>query len=74
MSKLVTHREVSGGPVHYAETTFGFEFGAATVSRLFSDERKGWVVMEVKTPKDEIQLYITRTGKLEIIGKDGRKR
>ena len=36
---------------HYKETQYGFEYGSAKVSRLFSDEKKGWVTIGVTTPK-----------------------
>jgi len=55
--------------MHYKETKYGFEFGAAKVSRLISDE-KGWVVIGIETPKhpggNEIQIYVTKTGKVRI--------
>ena len=54
--------------MHYRECQYGFEYGAATVTRLFSDEKKGWVVCEVKSPKDSIQVYVTKTGKIRIYG------
>jgi hypothetical protein len=52
--------------IHYKETAFGFEFGAASVCRCCSDEKKGWVVFEVKTPKGAIDIYVTKTGKVSI--------
>lgn len=50
--------------IHYAETRYGFQYGAADVSRLTSDDRKGWVVLQIKTPKTTLQVYVTKTGKL----------
>lgn len=57
--------------MHYKETTFGFEWGAAKIARGFSDNEKGWVVMILETPKHPhgIQIYITKTGKVRITGK-----
>ncbi len=52
--------------IHYAETTYGFEWGAVTVERWFSDKKKGWVTLGIKTQKDEIQVYVTRTGKIRV--------
>ena len=54
---------------HYRETRYGFEYGSAKITRLFSDDKKGWVTLEVKTPKQEIQIYVTRTGKIRVHGK-----
>jgi len=56
--------------MHYKETEYGFEYGAAKISRLFSDEEKGWVTLSLETPKypghKAIQIYITKTGKVRI--------
>ena len=52
--------------IHYLETRFGFEYGAASITRAFSDEKKGWVVLVLRTPKADIQLYITKTGKVRV--------
>ena len=60
---------------HYAETTYGFEYGAAKVTRCMSDDRKGWVVLCVDTPKHSghgaIQIYVTKTGKVRIHSEGG---
>lgn len=56
--------------IHYKETPYGFEWGAATVERCFSDKKKGWVTLAIKTPKKlhkhGIQIYVTKTGKVRI--------
>jgi hypothetical protein len=54
--------------MHYKETRYGFEYGAAKVNRVFSDEKKGWVALEIKTPKHKhgLQIYVTKTGKVRI--------
>jgi hypothetical protein len=56
---------------HFAETQFGFEFGCATVERVCSDKKKGWVVMVIKTPKhpEGLNVYVTKTGKVRVYGK-----
>ena len=54
--------------MHYAESQYGFEYGAAKVERLFSDEKKGWVTIGVTTPKVSIQVYVTKTGKVRVHG------
>jgi len=52
-------------------TEFGFNWGAAEVSRLFSDDAKGWVTIGIKTLKDEVQVYVTKTGKIRVHTADG---
>ena len=52
--------------MHYAETQFGFEYGAAKINRCCSDEKKGWVVLTVETPKERLQIYVTKTGKVRV--------
>ena len=54
--------------MHYSETKYGFEYGAAKITRLFSDEKTGWVTIEVRTPKQDIQIYVTKTGKIRVHG------
>ena len=56
--------------MHYAETEYGFEYGAAKVTRIHADERKGWVIISLQTPRhggaDDMQIYVTKTGKVRI--------
>lgn len=65
------------GNMHYKETQFGFEWGDAKVSRFFDDDKKGWVIIGLETTKHsrdknfEIQIYITKTGKVRIYDKRG---
>ena len=60
---------------HYAETPYGFEWGAAHVQRAFSDDKRGWVTLTLDTPKhaghDSLQIYVTRTGKVRIYDSRG---
>ena len=54
-------------------TQYGFTFGPATIERVCSDDKAGWVAMTLKTAKypNGIQLYLTKTGKVRINdGKD----
>ncbi len=53
---------------HYAETKYGFEWGAAKIERGFSDDKKGWVTLILRTPKykNGLQIYVTKTGKIRI--------
>ena len=50
----------------YAEIDFGFQFGAAKVTRCMSDTRTGWFVIAVDTPKAHVQGYVTKTGKVRV--------
>ena len=56
--------------LHYEETKYGFDYGAAKVTRLSSDDKKGWVTLGVETPKHTgtkcIEIYVTKTGKVRI--------
>lgn len=47
-------------------TSFGFDFGAASVDRLARDEAKGVVYIGVTTPKDSIQIRVTKSGKISV--------
>lgn len=47
----------------------GFAFGAAEVTRMCSDERKGWTIVLVETPRESLQIYVTKTGKVRIHSK-----
>ena len=59
--------------IHYAETPYGFEYGAAKIDRVCSDKKKGWVVLSLGTPKHQnskgmaLQMYVTKSGKVRIM-------
>lgn len=53
-------------------TQFGFNFGAAVVTRLHANEEKEWVLIGVNTPKAALQVYVTKTGKIRV-WKDGKE-
>ena len=63
--------------LHFKNTKYGFEYGDAKVTRLFSDEEKGWVTIGVASSKCtrqndlELQIYVTKTGKIRIHDKRG---
>ena len=56
--------------IHYKETQYGFEYGAAKVQRICSDTKRGWVILGVETQKYRgqgcLQIYVTKTGKVRI--------
>lgn len=49
-------------------TQYGFDWGPVDVSRACSDEKKGWVLLLVKTKKHPhgIQIYVTKSGKVRV--------
>ncbi len=51
---------------HYRETEYGFEYGAAKVTRMCSDVKKGWIVLRIETPRQDLQVYVTKTGKVRV--------
>jgi hypothetical protein len=59
----------------YVETQYGFEYGPAHIQRAFSDDKKGWVLLMLETPKhtgkDSIHIYVTKTGKIRIHNANG---
>jgi hypothetical protein len=46
-------------------TPYGFQYGAAEVERLFSD--KGRVVIGIRTPRQEMQIVVSRTGLIRVL-------
>ena len=52
---------------------YGFEWGPVKVQRHFSDEKKGWVVFGVKTERQELQIYVTKTGKIRVYNYNNMK-
>lgn len=56
-------------------TEFGFTMGPLTVERACSDDKKGWVIVMLKTPKypNGIEVYVTKTGKVRIHSKRGEE-
>jgi hypothetical protein len=53
-------------PIHFREIDYGFEYGAASVERWFSDWKKGSVTIGFKTRKGEMQIGVSKTGKVTI--------
>lgn len=55
--------------VPYAMTRYGFQYGSALVERIHGHDT-GAVTIGIKSPKGEVQVYVTRTGKIRVL-KDG---
>ena len=47
--------------IHYAETKYGFEFGAASIQRDIS-EPDGSVVVSITTKRSRLDIRITKSG------------
>jgi hypothetical protein len=54
-------------------TEYGFEWGPLDVERGFSDEKKEWVTLILRTKKHPygIQVYVTKTGKVRVFTNKG---
>jgi S-adenosylhomocysteine hydrolase len=53
--------------MNFEEIQYGFQWGPAKIERHISDEKKGFVVMGLKTAKTDLQIYVTKTGKVRVI-------
>lgn len=56
--------------IHYKKTKFGFEYGNAKVTRLHHSDKQGWAIIQIESSKYNLQVYVTKTGKIRI--HDGR--
>lgn len=54
--------------MHYKETQYGFEYGAAKVTRIHGEEKTGVVHLDVETAKEVIQLRVTKSGLIRTLG------
>jgi len=62
--------------MNYAETRFGFDYGAAKVERVCSDEKRGWVVIQIygmrgEKVQSDVHVYVTKGGKVRVFSRDG---
>jgi hypothetical protein len=67
---------VQGGgeeDMRFGITRCGFKYGASEIVRQISDEKRGWVVMDIKTQRADIQIYVTKTGKVRLFNNKTRK-
>jgi len=57
--------------MRFEQTQYGFTYGAAEIERACSDEKKGWVMLILRTKKypEGMQIYVTKTGKVRVFGK-----
>lgn len=47
----------------YEDIRFGFIWGPVQVSRICEDEKQGWVVLTLKTKREEIEFRVTAAGR-----------
>lgn len=52
--------------IRLERTEHGLIFGPAEVSAMTSDAKGGWVCLSLNTPKQSLQIYVTRTGKVRV--------
>ena len=52
--------------ITFEVTDYGFRYGSLEITRIHSDESKGWVILQLRTPKSQLQVYATKTGKVRI--------
>ena len=52
--------------IHYEETPFGFDYGAAKITRQCYDDKRGWVTIQLDTPKHTLLIRVTKKGKVRI--------
>ncbi len=45
---------------------FGFLWGPVYISRVTSDDKNGWVVLELNTNKNKLSVYVTKSGEVRI--------
>lgn len=62
--------------MNFGETRFGFDYGSARVERITSDEKRGWVYIQVygmrgAKVQSDIQVYVTKGGKIRVFSRDG---
>lgn len=59
--------------INFAETAYGFNYGAAEITRMHSDKGRVWLLL--RTPKHPrgYQLYITKTGKVRVFSPEGKE-
>jgi hypothetical protein len=57
---------------HYRETKFGFEYGAADVTRTLSDDRSGVVITISTMIGQVVHVRITPNGRIRL-GKVGKR-
>lgn len=53
------------------DTDYGFIYGPLEVQRVCSDEKKGWVMVQMIGKKRTITVYVTKSGKVRVFEAEG---
>lgn len=61
--------------MEFKEIDYGFKWGPAEITRVCSDEKRGWIILSIKTKKYPygLQVYITKTGKVRVHSPNGKE-
>lgn len=54
-------------------TSFGFKWGPVEITRRSSDQKRGWIALDLKTNKQILHIYITKTGKVRVYNYYGKE-
>ena len=52
--------------MNYETTQYGFKWGPVEVIRHCSDDKEGWVLMSLKTKREEIEFRVTAGGRFVV--------
>lgn len=55
-------------------TEFGFKFGPVEVTRIASDQKTGWVSIQVHSEKEGLEIAVTADGHISVRHEPKRKR
>lgn len=57
------------------QTAYGFKWGPVEVTRTIGDDRRGMVVVSLKSKKHSMDVYVMKGGKVRIFesGKEWKK-
>jgi hypothetical protein len=55
----------------HINTEVGFNWGSAKIERCCSCPKSGWIDLTIITPRDEVHVYVTKTGKVRVYNKKG---
>jgi hypothetical protein len=57
--------------IDHKNTKYGFNWGAAKIERRCCSSEEGWIDLAIITPRDEVHVYVTKTGKVRLYNKKG---
>lgn len=59
--------------IYFNETRFGFDYGDAQINRVASDEKQGWVWLSIGTSKTNLQIKVSKTGRMTLYNWKGER-